>query len=115
LKRRDVAPFRIQARTLDAPAHFAVSPRSIDEQAVSVAWVAQIVPCAPGTLRTVAHLAAIAEKFIRREICCSAPIGAAMLEIRRFIRQENETGDNRRDSARIPAEKNSEMGSISAE
>src|SRR5687768_3642697 len=48
---------------LDAPVHFAVSPRSIDEQTVSVAWVAQIVPCAPRTLLTVAHLAAIAEKF----------------------------------------------------
>ncbi len=51
---------------MDAPLHFAVGHETIDttplERCLGPAWVVNLVPIAPRTLLTVAHLGAVADK-----------------------------------------------------
>ena len=56
---------------MDAPIHFAAGPGTIDQKPIDrclgLAWVVRLVPCAPRTALTVAHLGAVAGKLVRGE------------------------------------------------
>jgi arylformamidase len=56
---------------MDAPIHFAAGPATIDQQplerCMGPACIVRLTPCAPRALLTVAHLGAIAERFVRGE------------------------------------------------
>ncbi len=56
---------------MDAQVHFGVGPETIDTKplarCVGPAWIANLAPCVPRTLLTVAHLGAVAQAFTRGE------------------------------------------------